>query len=129
MSSLNWGAVAVGAVAGLAAGIVLAIPLLALGVAGTDDFGGQAALILLGFVAQFLAGYVAARIAGFADAQHGSLSALGLFAVVAGISIAAGQDPSIGTLAFSGVVALVLGTAGGVLGREVAEAREHRAGD
>lgn len=105
----------IGALAGLAAGVIGAVPLLAFGLADTDEFGGQAVLILVGFVAQFMAGYTAARVAGYQEALHGSLGALGLFAVVAGFSIVTGNEPGVGTLLFSAIVASVLGTAAGVL--------------
>jgi hypothetical protein len=126
VTTVNWGAVVVGGVAGLAAGILLAIPPLALGLADADEFSGQALLILLGFFAQLVAGFVAGRFAGFGEARHGGFAALGLYAVTAGLSIASGQDPPIGTLVFSAVVAMVLGTAGGVLAKEVRDRREHR---
>lgn len=126
MPTVTWGAVVVGGVAGLAAGVLLAIPPLALGLADADEFSGQAVLILLGFVGQLLAGFVAGRFAGYGEARHGGLAALGLYAVTAGLSIAAGQDPAIATLVFSAVVALVLGTAGGALAKETRDRREHR---
>jgi hypothetical protein len=111
----NWGAILVGGIAGLAGTVIVAAPLLLLDVADTDSFGGQAALLLIGFAAQVGAGVVAARIAGRRGGTHGGLAGLGLFAVVSSISIAAGTDPGIATLAFGAVVAAVLGTAGGVL--------------
>lgn len=83
----------------------------------------------MGFVAQLLAGLVAGRFAGYAESSHGGLAGLALYAVVAGLSIAAGQDPAIGTLIFSAVVALVLGTAGGVLGKELRDRREQQPHD
>lgn len=106
---------------GLGAGVILALPLFALGVAATDTFGGQAVLILVGFTAQLGSGYVAGRFAGRAAGLHGGLAGLSLFLVVAALSIAAGGDPTFVTLGIGGAVALLLGSAGGVL----AEAR-HR---
>jgi hypothetical protein len=126
---VNVGAIALGGVAGLSAGLVVAVPLLITGVADTGTFAGQAVLILLGFGAQLLAGFVAAAIAGRNHPVNGGLAALALFAVVSAISIATGSDPGGGTLAFSGVVALVLGTAGGVLAHAAAEQRERQAGN
>ena len=113
----NWGAVVLGGVAGLATGAILAIPLLAVGIAGTGTFGGQAALLLIGFIAQVVAGFVAGRFAGFdhGPGTHGGVAAIALYAVIASISIAGGGDPGVGTLTFGAVVALILGTAGGVL--------------
>ena len=111
----NWGAVTVGGLSGLAGGAVASVPLVVLGVADTDSAGGQAVLILVGLAAQLLAGFVAGRLAGRAEPINGGMAALSLFLVVALISLAAGADPPLATLAFSGAVALVLGSAGGVL--------------
>jgi hypothetical protein len=111
--SLNWGAIAVGGIAGIGAAVILAIPVIV--VAGTDDFGAQALLILVGFIGQMVAGYVGGRFAGIDQPAHGGLAALLAYLVTAGIAIATGQEPAIATLAFSGVVALILGSAGGVL--------------
>lgn len=112
---IHWSSVVIGALAGLAAGVVGAVPLLAFGIADTDTFGGQAVLILIGFTAQFIAGYTAARIAGYQHPLHGSLGSLTLFALVSGFSIVTGNEPPIATLIFGAVVAMVLGTAAGVL--------------
>jgi hypothetical protein len=111
----NWGAVVVGAVAGLGAGLVLAVPLLAMGVADTETAVGQIVLILIVFAGQVAAGYIAARFAGRGHPLNGSLAALALFAVTASISIASGADPGAAALVINGIVAIVLGTAGGVL--------------
>ena len=110
--------------AGLGCGVLAAIPVFLFGGADVGDFAGQVSLILIGFAGQLLAGYVAARLAGFGDAAHGSFAGLGLFAVIAIMSIAAGQQPGVFTLAFSGAVALVLGSAGGVLAAEGRNRRE-----
>lgn len=96
----------------------LAVPtgvLLLTGLADTDTIGGQTVLILLGFGAQFLAGYVAARIAAMARPLNGALAAVALYLVMGFTSIAAGEDPGVIALAFGAMVALVLGTAAGVL--------------
>ncbi len=116
---MNWGAVVVGGMSGLGAGVVLALPLFAVGIADPDTFGGQAALILVGFIAQLGAGYVAGRFAGRTTGLHGGLAGLSLFLVVAALAIASGADPAVATLAVGGAVALLLGSTGGVL----AEAR------
>jgi hypothetical protein len=113
--SLNWGAVALGAVAGLGSAMVAGLPLLLTGLADTETFGGQAVLILLGFVAQFLAGWVAATFAGRVHPLHGALAALAAFAAVSALSLAAGADPGVASLGFGAAVAAVLGSAGGVL--------------
>lgn len=113
--SLNWGAVAVGALSGMGAGAIGAVPLVALGLAETGTSSGQAVLILVGFAAQFVAGYVAGRLSGRAAPANGGVAALGQYLVMAIVAITAGADPSVATLAFSAVVALVLGSAGAVL--------------
>ena len=120
---VNWGAVAVGGLAGLVAGAVLAGILVALGLAGTDTFGGQSVLMTVAFFAQVLAGFVAARFGGRhrSPALHGALAAPGLFGVIAAVSIAAGSEPSVATLAFGAIVAVVLGMAGGVLAAAISE--------
>lgn len=120
----NWGSVLVGASAGLAAGMLLAVPLLAVGYADTETLSGQMVLITVVFVGQMVSGYVAARVAGRDHPLNGSLAALSLFAATTAISLAAGSEPGSGTLVFNGVVAAVLGTAGGVL----VQAREQAPG-
>jgi len=110
---LNWGAVSLGGIAGVGAGVVLAMPVVF--TLGGDAVAGQALLILAGFAGQFLAGYLAGAMAGADRAVNGGLAALGAYAATSGIAIAAGADPGFWVLAASAVVALVLGTAGGVL--------------
>lgn len=109
------GGIALGAIIGLAAGVVGSVPLLAAGLVDTETLSGQAVLILIGFGAQFLAGFAGARLSPTDPALNGGLAALLLYVVAAGIAIAAGRDPGVPTLAFSAAVALVMGSAGGVL--------------
>lgn len=108
------GAILIGAILGLGLGIVGAIPFLTVGW-DTSTPGGQIVLILVGVVAQFAAGYAAARIGQRDHELHGGLAALLLFSVVAAISLAAARDPSLVTLAAGGLIALMMGTLGGVL--------------
>ena len=115
LDAIRWGAILIGAIAGLGAAAVPAGLLLALGVADTGTLGGQAVLVTLGFVAQFVAGYLAARLATTARPVNGGLAAIALYAVVAMISMTAGGDPEPATLAFGSAVALLLGTLAGVL--------------
>lgn len=87
-----------------------------IGVSGlvTDD--GLAIVGLFGqYLAMFAAGFVAGRLAGPAAMLNGGLAGLLVFAVSVAISIAGGSSPGLGSLLFLGVVAVVLGTAGGVL--------------
>ena len=113
----NWGAIVIGGLTGLVLGAVLAAILIAVGIGDTSTFGGQSALLLVTFLTQVVAGFVAARFAGFdhGPAQHGGMAAIALYGVVAAIAVAAGTEPSIGSLVFGAIVAVVLGTAGGVL--------------
>jgi hypothetical protein len=129
LSRLNLGAVVVGGMTGLGGGVILALPLFAVGIADANTFGGQAALILVGFVGQVGAGFVATRFAGRDPGLHGGLAGLILFLAVAALSIAAGSDPPIPTLAFGGVVALLLGSAGGVLAEARRRGTESEGGD
>ena len=112
---VRWGAILLGAIAGIGGTAIPVGVLLALGVADTETPAGQIVLVALGFAGQFLAGYVAARVAGAGRLLSGGLSALVLYAVVGTISIADGDDPGPATLAFGAAVALLLGTAAGVL--------------
>ncbi|MCB2223639.1 MAG: hypothetical protein KQH83_05630 [Actinobacteria bacterium] len=111
--ALNWGAVAVGGASGIGVAVALGIPVLA--VFGADGFAGPALLILAQFVGQSVAGFTAGRFVRADHAVHGGLAAEAAFAVTGGVAIAVGRDPALATLAFSAVVALVLGSAGGVL--------------
>ncbi|MEX1207347.1 MAG: hypothetical protein WEE36_01890 [Acidimicrobiia bacterium] len=89
--------------------------LLFLGVADTDTVGGQTTLILVAFGAQFFAGHVAARVATRARPLNGGLAGLTLYLVIGFTSIATGEEPGVAALAFGAMVALVMGTAAGVL--------------
>jgi hypothetical protein len=89
--------------------------LLLLGFADTETVGGQTILILLAFGAQFLAGHVAARMATRARTLNGGLAGLALYLVIGFTSIATGEDPGVAALAFGAMIALVMGTAAGVL--------------
>lgn len=116
---LSPGAIALGALLGLGGGVVGALPLLAVGVADTTSVGGQMVLISVGFAAQFLAGWVAAQIATSSGGINGGLAALLAYAIVAIIALASPDQPRLFTLGSGAIIALVLGTAAGVL----AEAR------
>lgn len=73
------------------------------------------ALILVGFASQFLAGWVAARLAATTRPTHGGLAALLAYTIVAVIALASPDEPSLFALASGAVIALVMGTAAGVL--------------
>jgi hypothetical protein len=109
------GPILLGALIGIGGGVVASIPLLALGVADTTTVGGQIVLITIGFGAQFLAGAAAAILSGGSGALDGGFAALVSFAAVAAISLASADEPSFLAIVSGSVIALVLGTAGGVL--------------
>ena len=86
------------------------------GVTGLVSDDGLAVVGLFGqYLALFAAGYVAGRLAGPAAVVNGGVSALLVFAVSVAISVSGGSAPGLGSLLFLGLVAAVLGTAGGVL--------------
>lgn len=82
---------------------------LTIGVSGVSQ-------ILLQYASLIVAGFIAGRLTASERVLHGSLAALLLFVVAAAISLAA-TDPGPGalTLAIFGVVAALLGSAGGAL--------------
>ena len=112
MPRLNWGAVAVGAMAGLAGGL-LAFAVVGLVLRSGNDL---LALIFLSYLAQLGAGYVAGRLASNDAVLHGGAGAMLLFLVTTMISLSiAPSRPGVASLAFNAAVAAVLGTAGGSL--------------
>lgn len=111
--SIRWGAVAIGAMAGL---VVALLSFIALGISGlvTPD-RGEVLLLFLQFLALVVAGYVAGRLSDPPEV-HGGLAGL-LAALVSGlISLSSSQVPLSGIIALT-IVAAVLGSAGGVLAR------------
>jgi hypothetical protein len=87
---------------------------LLLGIAGIIRDANSLLLLFLQFLALVAAGYVAGRLAGRDRVVHGSLAALAVFGVTSLIGLAvAGGGTSLVALLFSGVVAAVLGSAGG----------------
>ncbi len=115
MTRTRWGAVAVGAAAGLGFTAVIAVALFAGGLRPERSAEG-AAFIFVQFLGQLAAGAVGGRLAGAAPAYHGSYAALALYAVSMAVTLAAGRDPGAGAILLGAVVALVIGAAGGVLG-------------
>ena len=115
MPNINWGGVVIGAVAGLGITAALAIVLFAAGVRPGDSTAAQMGFIIVLFAGETIAGFVGGRFGRPTEAFHGSLSALALFAVFAATSLAAGGEVSPGVVLMSGLVAMVLGTAGGAL--------------
>jgi hypothetical protein len=77
---------------------------------------GDVTQILLQYFSLLAAGFVAGRLTTRDRVLHGSLAALLLFVVAAGISLAATDPPpGVLTLGVFGVVAALLGSAGGAL--------------
>ncbi len=116
----------IGAAAGLGCTAVLAVLLFVAGLR-TDATGETAVYIFAQFTGQFFAGVVGGRLGRPHEVYHGSQAALALYATTAILTLAAGGSPGPAVLALSGVVALVIGAAGGVLAG--AAARPPRAGN
>jgi hypothetical protein len=87
-----------------------------LGIAGAiGDDGANVALVFVQFPALFVAGYVAGRLSPATPALDGGLAGLLVFFVSVGVSVAGGATLGIGSALFLGIVAAVLGSAGGAL--------------
>lgn len=115
----RWGAVVIGAVAGLfimvVIGLIVFLVAAALG-ASPDDFAPLVALAASLFGGQLVAGYTSGRFTVASHpAFHGSLAALLLYGIISALSLAAGSQAAFYTLIIFAVVAMVLGMAGGVL--------------
>lgn len=111
--NIRWGAIAIGAMAGLVFALIAFIFLGISGLVAPDR--GEIFLLFLQFLALVVAGYVAGRLADTPEV-HGGLAGL-LAALVSGlISLTSTQVPLIGIITLV-VVAAVLGSAGGVLAR------------
>ena len=120
---VRWGPVGLGTVAGL---LVMAVA----GFAGTtglsllDGIGwapGETAtwaVLSLSLISgELMGGYVAGRLAGKpAPGLPGSLAALGLYAVVASLSLVWGSTVGILTLVLFALVAAAIGYLGGMMG-------------
>lgn len=110
---IRWGAIAVGAMAGLVFALLAFIILGISGIVAPDR--GEIFLLFLEFLALVIAGYVAGRLSDTAE-LHGGLAGL-LTALVSGlISLTSRQVPLVGIITLT-LVAAVLGSAGGVLAR------------
>lgn len=90
---------------------------LVLGLTGIVDSPSDAVpLLFLQFAGLIGAGYVAGRLAGINRVLNGGYAGLLLFVVATGITLAADPDSaSPVVLAFTGFLAVVLGSAGGAL--------------
>lgn len=111
--TIRWGAVAIGAMAGL---VVALLAFILLGISGIiSPDRGEIFLLFIQFLSLVVAGYVAGRLSDTAEI-HGGLAAL-LSAFVSGlISLSSARVPLAGIITLT-LVAVVLGSAGGVLAR------------
>jgi len=99
------------------AGLVVALlAFIVLGVAGLIGEGRADVLLLfIQFLSLVIAGYVGGRLSGVPE-LHGGLAAL-LCALISGMISISSSDVGLVGIATLAVVAVVLGTAGGVLAR------------
>jgi hypothetical protein len=72
-------------------------------------------LIVLEFAALVIAGYIAGRFAPSGAAVHGGLAGMAVFFIAAVISVASAPGTNLVELLVLGLVAAVLGSAGGAL--------------
>ena len=111
--TIRWGAVAIGAMAGL---VVALLAFIFLGISGIVAPGrGEILLLFLQFLSLVVAGYVAGRLSDSA-ALHGGLAGL-LSAFVSGLIAVSSSNVSISGLVTLTLVAAVLGSARNVLAR------------
>lgn len=85
---------------------------LALALVGLDTV---IVLIFLQFSILVAAGYVAGRFAPAAAAANGGLAGMLAFLVMGAVSVASAQAPSTGEFIVLGLIAAILGSAGGAL--------------
>jgi putative membrane protein (TIGR04086 family) len=110
---IRWGAITVGAMAGV---VFALLAFILLGISGiVTRTRGEIFLLFLQFLSLVVAGYVAGRLSESAEV-HGGLAGL-LAALVIGIISLTSTDASLTGIVALTVVAAVLGSAGGVLAR------------
>ena len=110
---IRWGAVAIGAMAGLVFALLSFIFLGITGLVAPDR--GEIFLLFLQFLALVVAGYVGGRLSDSPEV-HGGLAGL-LTALVTGIISLTSTSVALAGIIVLTVVAAVLGSAGGVLAR------------
>ncbi len=107
---LNWGGIAIGAAVGIAVSLVVN---LAVGIVLAQP---PVLSILIHLAATVFAGYVAGRFAPDGTAAvNGGIAGLLIFLFVGVIALLAATGPNPIELAMLGLVAAVLGSAGGVI--------------
>ena len=127
---IGWGAVTLGAVAGLLTmamiGLAASASLWLAGRAGLRVEGAGTWSVLLALVAgEVVAGYVGGRLGiPSVGGLHGSLAALGLYTVVTSMSLIAGSPAGVPTLVVFAILSMAIGYGAGALG-----ARSAAAGD
>ena len=110
---IRWGAVAIGAMAGL---VVALLSFIFLGISGlVSPDRGEIFLLFLEFLALVIAGYVAGRLSEPPE-LHGGLAGLAAALVTGLLSLTSAGVPFTALLTLT-VVAAALGSAGGVLAR------------
>ena len=118
MGRLNWGGLVIGAIAGLGVAAAVSVVLFIFGLRLGESTGGDILFALVQFGGLLAAGFVGARFSPGAPSlqtTHGALAALLFFAVSAAIALGSGSNISVFALVAGGVVALILGSAGGAL--------------
>jgi len=100
--------------AGLGLGLVAFLFLVVVGVVDSDG-SGEIVLVVVQFASLGIAGYVAGRLSTRSSTFDGGIAGMLVFVVVTVISVAGGSSLGVAPLVFLGLVAAVLGSAGGVL--------------
>ena len=125
MPRLNWGAVILSSMAGTAAGLAL----LAVVSGVTSTVGSVAVLIFAQYLIQFATGFLSAHFAVNEPLLHGAAASLLLFAVATVLTLALDASrPGMWFIAFSALVAAILGSAGGSLAESLRLRSTHPAG-
>jgi putative membrane protein (TIGR04086 family) len=111
--TLQLGVIVMGALTALAFAL---FAYLALGVTGlVDRDSGRAILVFLQYLSQLVAGFVAGRLTGASRVLHGSLAALLLLVITVAISVARDPAAALPYFVVLGLIAIVIGAAGGAL--------------
>lgn len=110
LQQLNWPGILYGSAAGLIVGLTL------YAVVGAVD-GGTFVQVLAQFSAFLVAGFVAGRMSLVGGVFSGGFAALFLYFGLAVVSVLGGTDLHPVSILFFGMVALLLGSAGAVLGQ------------
>lgn len=98
---------------GLGGALAVFVVLFATGIVASGR--NPAILIVLEFLALMGAGYVAGRFAPSSPVAHGGLAGIALFLVAGAVSIALSPTTAAPELLVLGVIAAVLGSAGGAI--------------